>query len=74
MSQLNMEDLQEKIGYGHGMTFGYTDDGVVWMSADSKDPEGKPIQSVYSWNIDQATKISASIMNNFTRFMGIYRR
>lgn len=53
--------LQEKIGYGHGTTTGYSTDGAVFMTIDVKGPKGEPMQTMLQWPWKTALEVAASI-------------
>jgi len=60
-TKVTPENLQSKIGYGHGTTVGYSEDGVVFMTVDVKGPNGEPMQTMLQWPHDIALGVSASI-------------
>ena len=51
------ENLQKKIGYGHGTTVGYSVDGMVFMTIDVEGPDGAPMQTMLSCFISKSTTL-----------------
>lgn len=46
--------IQAKVGYGHGTTIGYTENGTVFILTDTQDPDGRPMQTLMELKPDRA--------------------
>lgn len=46
----DLQTIQESIGYGHGTTIGYTDNDTVFILTDTKDADGRPMQTLLEMN------------------------
>ena len=55
--------LQQKVGYGNGLTVGFTMDGSVFIASDSKDPEGRPIQFFIELTPQKAEGLAKSLID-----------
>ena len=61
-AELMVDDLQGKVGYGHGTMFGYTEDGSVWVTIDTKDNDGRPMQTMVNITPERALQWSESLL------------
>ena len=55
--------LQQKVGYGNGLTVGYTMEGTIFLASDSKDPEGRPIQFFIELTPEKAEGLAKSLID-----------
>ena len=62
MSEKIEEGIKQQVGYGHGTTVGFSEDGLVFMTCDYKNEDGKPMQAIFTWDPKRATQIATSIV------------
>jgi len=58
---LDSTDL-EKVKYGNGETYGFTDDGKVFRVTDTQLPDGQPVQLQQVWEPEHAEAVAKSIL------------
>ena len=62
MNEEKEKALKREVGFGYGTTIGHTDDGMVFFVSDTKDPEGRPMNTFIDFTPERAEQIAATFI------------